>query len=360
MKILFLIGMLNFSGAENVLRAIASSLKKAGNEVYISVRVDSGEKGYNGIPIYAYEGNSIQRIVKIRKTIKSKKIDVVVAFGFPFNLDAVALRIFTDVKAVLCERHDPSAIKRTALQKLEKSILYPLADGYIVQTKKTKEYYLSHYTKKENEICVIPNPVRYDKPECVADKERRKEIVTVGRYDNMQKNHIMLINAFQQFHKDFPDYVLKIFGEGDDRKLYEQRIAELGAQEYMMLMGFEKNPIKQIALADIFCLSSNYEGMPNALIEAMSVGLPCVSTKCGGGAAEELIVDGENGLLIDINDEKGLSEAFVRLASDRTINKQIARKAYMINDTLSLESISKEWEVFLRDICKKNSLSGGV
>lgn len=350
MKILFLIGYLSFSGAENVLKAVAYSLLKLDCDVCISIRVDSEERNYCGIPIYPCTGNPVQRLKKVIKIIKDNNIDIVVAFGFPFNLDAAVIKVLTGEKIVLCERHDPSSVKRRFSQKLEKKLLYPIADGFVVQTNKTKRYYLSHYTKQEQKVCVIPNPVRYAKPECVANHQRAKEIVTVGRYDNKQKNHIMLIRAFCRFHNEHLDYLLKIYGEGSDRPAYEAEISKLQAERFVLLMGFEEKPIKKICNADIFCLTSNYEGMPNALIEAMSIGLPCISTRCGGGAAEELIVDGKNGILIDIDNEDALLSAMDRLAEDRYLNQHIANEAYAINETLSLENITKRWKQFLEAI----------
>ena len=108
-------------------------------------------------------------------------------------------------------------------------------------------------------------------------------------------------------------------------------------------MGYEKNPIQAISTADIFCLTSNYEGMPNALIEALSLGLPCVSTKCGGGAAEELISDGINGLLINIDAESELVCALEKIAASKDFKETLGNNARNIINELSISKISSKW-----------------
>lgn len=348
MRILFVIGKLEYSGAENVLRTIAPLISGMGNDVYITLRFDRNAHDYNGIPVFYYGGNQIIRLFKLRRIVSEKNIDAIVSFGFPYNLDCALIKRFVKARVILCERHDPSRIIRTKKQIIGKKLLYPMADGYVVQTKVTKQFYLNHFSSNEEKVHVIPNPVREIPRECVSLNNRRHEIVTVGRYDNKQKNHIMLIRAFSAFHKNHSDYVLRLYGEGPDRELYQKEIRKLNMQSYIVLMGYSHNPIADIADADVFCLTSNYEGMPNALIEAMSLGLPCISTKCGGGAAEELINSGENGLLIDMNAEDQLIDALNKIVDDRGFNQRIGVKAREVIITLSKDRIAIEWEKFIQ------------
>lgn len=343
MKVLFLIGMLKFSGAENVLKSISKEMLDKGVDVSIAVRVQHDADHYEGVPVYSCVGSGKERILHLRKLIKEQGIQIVVGFGFPFTLDAVLLKLLTGCKAVVCERHDPSSIQRSKLQSLEKKVLYPLADKFVVQTHLTKKYYLAQYTRKEEKVSVIFNPVRYEKPGCVADACRKKEIVSVGRYDDAQKNFTMLIQAVAQLHDAHPEYVLRLYGEGNDRGKYEALIRDLNAEDYIFLMGYESKPLEKIKDAEVFCITSNYEGMPNALIEAMSVGLPCVATDCGGGAAAELIRNEENGILIPCSDVKRLVEAIQYMIENKDAAWDMARNAYLINDELSLEEITKKW-----------------
>ena len=350
MRVLFVIGKLQFSGAENVLRAIAPLIKQDGYDVYIALRYKCDEREYQGIQLFDYSGSIYQRNRKLSRIINSNRIDVVVSFGFPYNLDCSLVKLTAKCKVILCERHDPVSVSRTKKQRIEKQLLYPLADGYIVQTHRTAEYYLEHYTHNPKCVFVIPNPVRYCKPTCVSNMERRKEIVAVGRYDNRQKNHLMLMNAFLIVHEKQPEYILKLYGDGEDRQLYEKTIKEAGAQDYIILMGYEKELIKKIATGDIFVLSSNNEGMPNALIEAMSLGLPCISTDCGGGAAAELINDHENGLLVPVNDVNKMAEAILFLIEHPDVKVKLAKEAYKINDRFNLKAISRMWEASIDSI----------
>ena len=343
MNILFLIGSLKFSGAENVLRALTPRMNQNDNKVFIAIRTETDEKNYKGVPIYSFTGRSKERIAQLKQLIKKEKIDVVIGFGFPFTLDCAILKLQTKCKIIMCERHDPSSIKRTRIQRILKKVLYPLADLYIVQTKKTKEYYLNTFTKKSQKVIVIPNPVREVDYGCVAKDERNHEIVTVGRYDNNQKNHILLIRAFAIFAENHPDYTLKLYGEGDDRKLYQNLVDELKLGEKVEWVGHVDNPIQHICTADFFCLTSNFEGMPNALIEAMSIGLPCITTDFGGGAALELITDGYDGLIIPVDNEAALVKAMCKVADDRDNNQKLGLNAFKIRERLSVEKISDEW-----------------
>lgn len=350
MNILFVIGKLEYSGAENVLRAIAPELHKMGHEVTIALRFDCNHTCFEEIPLVYYGGTPVKRVMNLRKIVKERNCDVVVSFGFPYNLDCALLKLAARCKVILCERHDPSRIVRTKRQKQLKRLLYPLADGYIVQTNTTAEYYRQHVTAKAERVCVIPNPVRIV-PE-VRQKERiqRGLFVTVGRYDDAQKNHSLLINAFARFHQMHPECELRLYGEGEDRDAYEQLIAHHHAEGFIRLMGYSTNPIADMEKADVFCLTSNYEGMPNALIEAMSLGMPCISTRCGGGAAQELIEDGKNGLLTPCGDETALVNAMEKLYANTQFKDELAHQALGIIDQLSIGRIARMWEAFIAKI----------
>ena len=104
----------------------------------------------------------------------------------------------------------------------------------------------------------------------------------------------------------------------------------------------------------MFVLSSDYEGMPNALMEAMASGLPCVSTDCGGGGARFLIENGENGILVPQRDEDALAAAMEKILSDETLAAKLGENARKLQETLAPEKIYGEWESFIKQIVERN------
>lgn len=160
----------------------------------------------------------------------------------------------------------------------------------------------------------------------------------------------MLISAFSKFSKSHPDYKLLIWGEGDERGELENQINELSLEQKVLLPGVSENIFQELSKGEIFVLSSNFEGMPNTLIEAMCLGLPCISTKVSG--ATDLIKDGVNGLLIEINAENQLIMAMEKLTGDDSLRKEIGENASKIYDELNVEVISNKWIKYIENFVK--------
>lgn len=161
-----------------------------------------------------------------------------------------------------------------------------------------------------------------------------------------QKNQLLLLKAFKKVASIRPGYKLTIYGEGPERMMLEKYIQENNMTDIVDLPGSVKNVHDVIADAEIFVMSSNFEGMPNALIEAMCLGLACISTKVSG--ATDLIQDGVNGDLVDIGDEEGLAEKIIRLIDDDKRRKAYAVKALQLNELLSTEIIVKQWLDYMK------------
>ena len=136
--------------------------------------------------------------------------------------------------------------------------------------------------------------------------EKKNRIVSVARITK-QKNPEMLIRAFKKFYIKHSDYTLTMYGNGEDRDYVLDLINKEGLSSCVFLPGAKNNIWDEIADAKCFVMTSWYEGMPNALLEALCLGLPCVSTKVSG--AVDLINNGENGILIDLDDDESFAEA---------------------------------------------------
>ena len=164
-----------------------------------------------------------------------------------------------------------------------------------------------------------------------------------------QKNQKLLINAFSELAKKIPDYTLVIYGEGSLRKELEKFIESKGLKDRIFLPGAKNNIQEYIKDASLFVLSSDYEGIPNALIEAMAIGLPCVSTDCSPGGARELITNGENGVIVECRNSNELATAMARLLTDRESAKKMGTNAKKIYTRVDKNLVCNRWLDLIRD-----------
>ena len=181
---------------------------------------------------------------------------------------------------------------------------------------------------------------------------REDKIVTVGRLDE-NKNQAMLIHAFAKIVSEFPTMRLIIYGEGRNRPQLEQLVAEKGLQDRIELPGSITDVADHIANAKIFTLTSNTEGMPNSVIEAMALGLPVISTDCPCGGPAALIENEVNGILVPVGDAYALSDAFRKILSDEAFAQKLGENAARITETLEPAVVCSEWEKYLCQLAKK-------
>lgn len=160
------------------------------------------------------------------------------------------------------------------------------ADGWVFQTDDQNNWY-SVRTSLQKSI-VIPNAINPDVLKQPISRKRNKTIVTAGRFTN-QKNHALLINAFAKIAEKHHDYKLVIYGEGPNRTNLIQLVKDLKLSDRVLLPGYSSEVIENVSKSSLFVLSSDFEGMPNALMEAMAMGVPSISTDCEGGGARFLI-----------------------------------------------------------------------
>ncbi|MBP9988967.1 MAG: glycosyltransferase, partial [Ruminococcus sp.] len=306
MKIGFLISDLSAGGAERTTVSLANYFAEHGNIVEIITLSDCE-------PFYKVNENvsvvsvnlteiehkasfgrlkgSIDRMFKIRKFIKSRKLNVLIGMSFSMTRYAVFATAFTKTKVIGTERNNPYVYKASKLNTILRRIFYRLTNGFVFQTKKSAEFFT--YNFRKNEI-VIQNAIfNQEIYNFIPPETRQKYICSVGRLCK-QKRFDLLIKAFSMLEPKFPDYKLIIFGDGPDKEKLNNRIKFYNLQDKIFLLGNSQDIIGYLNEVSVFVLCSDYEGMPNALMEAMALGVPCVSTKCDMGP-EELITDGING-----------------------------------------------------------------
>jgi glycosyltransferase involved in cell wall biosynthesis len=162
-----------------------------------------------------------------------------------------------------------------------------------------------------------------------------------------------MLEAFKQVVEKHPEYTLKFFGDGPDEEKMKSYAEELGISQNVCFCGRSDNILEDISHSEIFVLSSDYEGIPNSLLEAMSLGLPCVSTDCSPGGARMLIKDGENGLLVPRGDEDALASAILRMIEDRDFAVSCGKRAAEVRERFALPVILSAWEKYIESCAKK-------
>ena len=254
------------------------------------------------------------------------------------------------VPVIVSDRNDPEKEYASLKNRLLMKLLYRRAEGFVFQTRRQKEYFTRKIQEKS---VVIYNPVAPKFATSAPDSGRDgKMLISYGRL-TPQKNHRLLLEAFAEAAKERPGLRLKLFGEGPLRGDLEKLASELGIADRTELPGVSDHIEKELAGAGIFVLSSDYEGMPNALIEAMVAGLPAVSTDCPCGGPAELIEDGKNGLLVPVGDAAAMSEAIGRLADDPELAGRLAANARRLIEKTDENIIISRWEEYILQVIRK-------
>ena len=362
MKVTFFVSSLSGGGAERVVANLANFLTDKGIEVDVITVTDEVTYQISDkvrhLPLsrkskLPHFFTNLIRLYRLNRYLRKQKVDLYIPF-LPFHA-ALLMRQRRIFKApvAIAERGDPYNYWGKSEKKLRQfQKLYSRADGYFFQTDDAREYYRSQGIDVTNSQ-VIPNAINplflsSPKKDYTVDN---KLVVGIGRFSK-QKNFHSLIKAFAKVHESFPEHRLVIYGDGPLRPEYQQLIESLGLQKVVDLPGYINDIPSKIINASVFALSSDYEGMPNALAEAMALGVPCVSTDCPVGGPKFLIKDGENGLLVPVNDPDALAAAINKLLSNLALAESIGRQATRIADDLTPEVIYGRWLSFIQTFNK--------
>lgn len=349
MRCLFVSAGMLFGGAERVTSILTNEWGKKGSETKILVTRTEAISKYplsdKVTVVSCYEDvkkakiGQVAIIGAVRQICKEWKPDVVISF---YNdLCALSALAITGlhIPLIYSERNDPNRTNQRPIDQVYRKIVENRADKIVFQTKGAQACYPPKVQKKS---VVILNPLDTSTFPMHDFANEKKEIVSVGRLEP-QKNQKLLIEAFLLIADEFPDYNLVIYGEGSLRRELESHIEQLGLQKRVMLPGAKEGIQECIKDASLFVLSSDYEGIPNALIEAMAIGLPCVSTDCSPGGARELIESGENGLIVECGNPKMLANAVKSLMVKREQSKQIGIQARAIRNRVDKCQIADRW-----------------
>ena len=352
MKITFVTNGLTSGGSERVLSLVANELSKRGHDVEILSYMDTVifydlEPGIRVLFMdrEAKSHSMMKKILWLRRYVKESNPDVVIAFLQRVYCLTIMSLLGTGIPVVSSERNDPRYYNK--FYKLLMRIFLPFTSRHVVQTQSIKEYFPSNVQRKTT---IIPNPVNEDIYQIDVEKVKKKDIIiNVGRMTN-QKNQLMLIHAFNNIHQEFPSYQLYIYGDGPEREKLEACISSLSLGDKVFLPGKCEHIFDKMSEARLFCLSSDFEGMSNALIEAICLGLPIVTTHVSG--VKELIKDGQNGSIVDIGDERGFSEAMRQLLSNDSQMALFARNNRLKANDFRARAIIDQWESVINSVVK--------
>lgn len=351
-KLIVSIATLGTGGAERVLSVLSTPLAEQFDAVQY-VLWEGGEPFYPvdsrvkivSLPVFSGKKGRNRQMTTFRRLVKQEKPDLVLSFLTPYNMLVLLSTIGLNQKVVVAERTDPKRLLAGGKIWLRlRDWLYRRADGILTQTEYAKSCYDEKFAGK---TAVIYNPVMMSDTQVGVALRTEKEhiFVTAGRLEPV-KDQTMMIEAFVAFHKNHPDYRLVIYGEGPMHETLQEQINGLGLQDAVVLAGRTNELWNKIACAEAFLLTSEYEGMSNALIEAMCLGLPVISTKVAG--ATDLIQDGENGFLIDVKDSEALADRMARLADSPDLREQMGCNASEVYEQVRQDKICKQWIEYLK------------
>jgi GalNAc-alpha-(1->4)-GalNAc-alpha-(1->3)-diNAcBac-PP-undecaprenol alpha-1,4-N-acetyl-D-galactosaminyltransferase len=363
-RITILSGSLNGGGSERVVIDLCRHLRDSGREVSLLTLTGDDPDAYSvpdgvwrermevrRVPPGLFQAVSylIGRLFALRRNILSLKPDVVVSFIDRVNVSTLVALFGTGVPVIVSERVHPGHNPISRAWLVARAFVYPFADAITVQTSDGSDWLKRHLRVKH--VVVIPNALRSsgdleDLAENTAS-QARPFIAAVGRMTE-QKGFDLLLNAFQRSGLAETGWRLAILGEGPERCALERRASELGVASAVTLPGFV-NVGPWLKRADIFVLSSRYEGFPNALLEAMQMGVGCVSFDCPSGP-RDLIEDGLSGLLVPPEDVDGMADALQRLAANPILRSRIGAEGLKGSERFSPALVYKQWVNLMDDV----------
>lgn len=347
MKILFHISSLFGGGAERVMSYLINHNCDLNNEVYVVVCYEKEGEYHispNANKIVIGTGNIVSQSLKLRKIIKNTHPDLCVGFMQGGNIRLSAACIGLKQKYILSVRNDPKEeYPNVVMQKLVK-YWFNAANGVVFQTDAAKKYFNVRIQKKSS-IIYNPVPNQFFRTATTHDTEG---IVAFGRLVK-QKNFPMLIKAYTIIADRVEDD-LYIYGEGPLEKELNSLIATTAVAHRIHLMGRTNDVIKVLEKSKVFALSSNFEGMPNALLEAVCMLVPSVSTDCPCGGPREICNNG-CGLLSPIEDVKAFANNLYKAVSDIQLREHLSEKCMERRIAFSNEIILEQWDAFFEKVC---------
>lgn len=359
MKAVIVLAGLSAGGAERVISLITAQWADMGREVVVIAFDSPTDPIYHAfdprvrivrLGLATTSGRLVdglttnaRRIGRLRSILKRERPDIVISFLTKINAVTLAATAGLDIPVVVSERNNPMRQASHPLWALMLRLLYARAYKIVMQT----EASIACLPRKVRaKAIVIPNPIAAAHLREQAGGDTAN-FVAVGRLVE-QKGFDLLIEAFARIAEKLPQWRLVIWGEGDGRPALERQVETLGLQDRIALPGLSGSARGWIDDADIFVLSSRYEGFPNVLGEAMAAGIPPIAFDCPFGPAE-IIVDGQDGLIVPAENVDALAGAMARLATDAALRRHLGDAARASVARFDITAVLSRWEEVLPD-----------
>ncbi len=347
----------SYGGGEKMLLWVAKTLFSKGIKVRFCCLYDSEDMDLSPVPAdylhFKFSSSYFIRNIRyftigffrLYNYIRKHHVKDAICFGFNSFYILGILKHFMGFKLLVSERGDPTRKRLSILRKY----LFAGSDVAVFQTNGAKRFYDKN---NEESSFVIPNPVSIPN-NTWKNCNDSFNVISVGRIDFEQKRQDLLIEAFHIVVKEVPSAKLIIVGKGYDENRLKSMIDEYDMSDAVILKGFQKDVFYEMANANVFVLTSDYEGIPNALLEAMSFGMPVVSTDCTPGGAAMLIRNGENGYLVERGNPNQIADAIVSLMKDESLRNKFGSLARKDMSQFNEDVIIERWEEAIHKLINK-------
>lgn len=362
-KIMFHLNSLGKGGAERVVSLLANEFVKYGVEVVIATEWQAEEEYEVEKTVRRIHAGLLKedetasrlakqwiRIRNLRKVLLKERPDVLISFCVKANYRAMMASTGTGIPVIVSVRNDPKIDYVGRANGVMNKVFLNRAAGCVFQTEEAKEFFDEVLQKKSRIIC---NPVneKYLKAD---RKTPMKKIVCVGRLV-AQKNQMLLVNAFEKILQTYPDYHLYLYGDGSDNECKDELLKYVSGklEKQVHFMGLSNTLEKDMADAAMFVLPSNYEGMPNALMEAMALGLPVISTDCPCGGSRYWISSGKTGQLVPVKNAEAMAEAIKYYIKNPKEAEKMGMNARERLKEATLDKVFEQWNRYIFEVLEQ-------
>ncbi len=342
-------------GAERVIVQLLKHWISQGNTCDL-ILIETAEKRYNipeGVKTHEINIKKRNRVIdkffryfEVRKLITQIKPEIVLSMPEEIGIYVLLFLMGKNVPIVVSERNDPWVMPNKKITRLLRKITYPFANGIVFQTEQAASFFSE---KIRNKGIVLSNPLDISRIPQPYKGVRSNIIVGAGRLVP-QKNFHLLIDAFSDFYIEHPNYKLVIYGDGYLKNELEEYSRKL-PQGAVVFPGVSDCLLENIKDAAMFVLTSDYEGVPNVLIEAMAMGMPVIATDCHPGGASALINNGENGIIVPVGDRQGVKDAMEKIVNEPETARNIGNAAVLLKGKLDSEVVSDAWLQYFKKCC---------
>lgn len=333
---------LNGGGAERVASIIANYIyeRKEYNVIFVCAYNDIIEYDINeNIKIefiHTNKKNGIFRLIdrnrKIKKIMKKNKVDLIISF-----VTNEVLLSQTIIPTIHTLRNDPVRNEGSFISSKIRNYAYKHAKHIVFQTKGAQDYFCKDIKNKSS---IIYNPI--DTNQLPKWNPKNSNFIMASRLEK-QKNIPLAINSFISVHSIYPNYSLMIYGTGTEKENLEKIINENNAKDYIKLCGRSNCIHKIMSESYAFLLSSDYEGISNSMLEALCIGIPCISTDSPPGGAREFIQDEVNGFLTKVGDVESLTNTIIKLIKTNYNSDYFYLSNNSTRKNVKKDNICSEW-----------------